>query len=280
MLALRNHLREFALPSTLILSSLFASSAIAQSAALTSTSTTSKPYKFEVATIKPADGGLTGTDIDPGGIVKLHSLPLKTMIAEAFNVEYWQIEGGEPWMEKNQYDVVGKPPDDFARTMPDTRHTWYTINDPRLREMLQALLIQRFSLKIHRSTKPGKIYLLETSGNTLALKPIKTIPPQQASAANSTIGWGAEHWVLSDTTMPQLAEFASGTYIHRPVVDRTGLTGAFDYRSPEAEDSNTFWADPQGSFLRMLKGAGLKLEPSTGDVETLVIDHAELPTPD
>lgn len=273
----QNHRRAFALSSTLILSTLLASSAIAQNA-LTSTSNISTPYKFEVATIKPANSSYTGTDIDPGGIVKLHSLPLRTMIAEAFNVEYWQIEGGDPWMEKNKYDVVGKPPEDFARTMPDTRHTWYTINDPRLREMLQALLIQRFSLKIHRSARPGKIYLLETSGSKLALKPIKTLPTQQASSGDSTIGFGGEHWVLSDTTMPQLAEFASGVYIHRPVLDRTGLTGAFDYRSPEPEDSNTFWADPHGSFLRMLKAAGLKLEPSTGDVETLVIDHAEPPT--
>lgn len=280
MRALRNHRRALALSSTLILGSFFASCAIAQNAIAT-TSNTGKPYKFEVATIKPANGGLTGTDIDPGGIVKLHSLTLKGMIAEAFNIEYWQIEAGEPWMEKNEYEVVGKPPDDYARTMPDTQHTLFTINDPRLREMIQTLLIQRFSLQFHRSTKPGKIYLLERSGSALELKPNKTPPTQEVPAGGrfGSIGFGNEHWVLADTTMPQLAEFASAYILHRPVLDRTGLTGAFDYRS-EAEDWDIHQADRNGSFLRMLKAAGLKFEPSTGDVETLVIDHAELPTPD
>ncbi|HKF49778.1 MAG TPA: hypothetical protein VKB38_20625 [Terracidiphilus sp.] len=54
--------------------------------------------------------------------------------------------------------------------------------------------------------------------------------------------------------------------------------GSFDYRSPP-EDWSEYSADQNGSFIRLLNEVGLKLETGTGDVETLTIDHAELPTP-
>lgn len=235
-------------------------------------------YRFEVATIKPVDTKgiiMVGTDIDPGGIVKLHGLPLKTMVAMAFNVQYWQLQGGEPWMEKTRYEVVGKPPDAVAHTMPNTRHTLYSISDPRLREMLQALLIERFALKVHFVTRPGKVYLLERTSGSLALKQVKGPPSPQTGATSTfgSIGFAAGRWVLFDVTMPEVANYASEYVLHRPVVDRTGMNGAFLYEG-DSEDPNTPATDPSGSFLRLLKQIGLKLEPSNGTVEELVIDHA------
>lgn len=278
---LRQHHRAPVLCAALLLSTSFASPAIAQNS-LSSASKAGGGYRFEVTTVKPVEthGDITvGTDIDPGGIVKLHSLSLKAMIAEAFNVEYWQIEGSESWMEQTRYEVTGKPPDEIARTMPDTRHTWYTINDPMLREMLQNLLMERFALKVHRSTKPGKVYLLERAGDSLALQPKKNASAEQPAPGGrfGSIGFAGDRWGLYDITMPQLAEFASAFVLHRPVLDRTGLAGAFDFQS-EPEDFNTHAADPNGSFLRLLKQTGLKLKPGIGDVETIVIEHAELPT--
>lgn len=240
-----------------------------------------KLREFEVATIKPVDSKaavkLTGTDIDPGGIVRLHCLNLKTMVGEAFNLQYWQIKGGQDWMEKNCYDVTAKPPDEVMRTMPDTRHTWYTIHDPILREMLQTLLMQRFQLKVSRTTEPGKVYFLAKSGKPLELLPTKARSAERPTSGLGDIGF-AGRWVLHDMTTVQLADFASAYVLHRPVTDRTGLEGSFDYKSAP-EDQDEYWADPNGSFLRLLNEVGLKLETGSGDVETLTIDHAELPTP-
>jgi uncharacterized protein (TIGR03435 family) len=248
--------------------------------------TTPQPLEFEAATIKPSSGGMTGTDIAPDGVVRLNALSLKTMVQEAFNLDYWQINGGEPWMEKNLYNVVAEPPDAIRQSHPDTRHTFYTITDPRLREMLQTLLIQRFQLKVHSTTQTGKVYFLERTSKPLALHPAKAdTPPSTTGSANvpapksrgGNIGW-AGAWNLDDTTMPELANFAGSYILRRPVLDHTGLTGAYDYRA-SSDDPNAPMADRDASFLNLLKEAGLKLTPSTGPLETLTIDHAEPPTP-
>ncbi len=260
--------------ATLTLTAAFAPSAIAQS---------THPLDFEVATIKPVDPQATnnsmGTDVDPGGIVRLNSFSLKTMIEVAFNVSYWQIQGGEPWMDNTVYNLVGQPPEAVRQSLPDTRHSLFSIQDPQLREMLQTLLIQRFQLKIHRTTQTGKVYLLERTSKPLALHPYKTVPTDASAPQSrfSSIGW-AGRWGIYDTTMPELASFASSFILHRPVLDHTNLTGAFDYQA-DPDDPNTPISDRDTSFMRMLNDAGLKLQPSTGPAEILTIDHAELPSP-
>lgn len=252
--------------------------------------TATQPLEFEAATIKPIPPNSTGieqgTDVAPDGVLRLNALNLKTMVQEAFNLDYWQITGGEPWMEKNLYNVVAEPPDAIRQSHPDTRHTWYTLDDPRLREMLQTLLIQRFQLKVYRTTQTGRIYFLERTSKPLALHPAKADTPASTAGSaeapapksrSGNIGW-ARAWNLDDTTMPELAAFASSYILHRPVLDHTGLTGAYDYRAT-SDDPNAPMADRDASFMNLLKEAGLKLTPSTGPAEILTIDHAELPSP-
>ncbi len=78
--------------------------------------------------------------------------------------------------------------------------------------------------------------------------------------------------------MPQLAKFASDFVLHCPVVDRTGLTGSFDYKS-EPEEWEMYQQDQTGSFLNLIRVMGLKLEADKGPVESLVIDQASRPSP-
>ncbi|MGA8110927.1 MAG: TIGR03435 family protein, partial [Acidobacteriaceae bacterium] len=235
--------------------------------------------------------GMMGNQVEvkPGGMVYLYGVPLKQMICVAYHLAWWQVPGGEPWVEKVEYNVVAKAPEISGKPY-DLRYSLIGIQDERLRAMVQTLLADRFQLKVHRETKAGRVYLLELNGKPLRLKPATTVktvrqddgPDAEPSAnqeagAFSSIGW-AGSWVIADTTMPQLAKFAGDFYVHRPVLDRTGMTGAFDYRSTP-EDNTAFWQDQTGSFLRMLGDTGLKLTPGEGPVETLVIDHAEAPSP-
>jgi uncharacterized protein (TIGR03435 family) len=244
---------------------------------------TAPPLEFEAATIKPVDPHasmtMMGTDVTPDGVVKLYGQSLITMIEDAFDLNYVQITGGEPWMETNRYNVVAEPPDVIRPSHPDTRLTWYTLDNPRLREMLQTLLIQRFNLKIHRTTQIGQVYLLERTSKPLGLRPAKVDNPAEPVRKRraGNIGW-AGAWYLDDATMPELANFAGSNELNRPVLDHTGLTGAFDYRAaPDATHASP--VDQDNSFLQMLEDVGLKLTPSTGPVETLTIDYAEPPTP-
>jgi uncharacterized protein (TIGR03435 family) len=79
------------------------------------------------------------------------------------------------------------------------------------------------------------------------------------------------------TTMPQL-RFASAI-LNAPVLDRTELTGSFDFRQPRPDLEPQYDGDQTSTFKAFLSQAGLKWERSKGTVEILVIDHAASPTP-
>ncbi len=242
-----------------------------------------KHLEFEVATIKPIDPDHprgNGVNVYPGGRVVINGVNPKSLVAIAFNLSDWQIEGGDPWVEKDNYNLEAKPPEGAQPPAFNLRHSLFGIDDLCLREMLQSLLIERFQLKFHRETRTGTIYLLERSGKPLHLRPAKvTADPQNPEYDNfGSIGW-AGRWVLSDVTMAHLAKFGADFYLHRSVVDRTGLDGAYDYESPNHEDADSHFGDQLGSFTNMIQEIGLKLTPTKGSVDFLVIDHAEKPSP-
>jgi uncharacterized protein (TIGR03435 family) len=239
--------------------------------------------QFEVATIKPVNTKAVitqGVDVYPGGRIRLNGMNLKDMVGIAFNLSYWQIVGGDS-MDRDRYNLVAQPPEDVRQSSPDTRHTLFGIQDERLRQMLQALLIERFQLRVHRETKTGKVFLLVKNGKPLLLTTTRAVSEdaEEGAAPDSfgSIGFAGK-WVLYNTTLPQLAKFASDYMLHAPALDRTRLTGSFDYWGPP-EDWNAYEADMPGSFMHMIGEIGLKLVPSKGPVETLVIDHAEAPSP-
>lgn len=239
--------------------------------------------EFEVATIKPVDPSLqmrsVGITIYPGGRVVISTLPLKTLIAAAFRLSYGQIAGGDAWVEKDEYDIQAKPPENSGIT--NLRYTWYEIEDSRLREMLQALLIERFQLKFHREKKMGDVYILARNGKTLGLHPTEfdSRNPDTSTEHGSpgSIGYGRGRWVIANATMPQLAKFADRV-LRAPVLDRTGLAGAFDYEQPPP-DLDPNYSDSTDSFLGLMPKLGLKLERSKGPVERFVIDFAAKPSP-
>lgn len=237
---------------------------------------------FEVATIKPFDtkNGVVeaGFHVYPGGRLVAHAVPLKSLIVAAYDVGYWQLSGGEDWMEKEVYDVEAKPAAQSGEY--SIRHTRFGIADDRVRQMLQSLLADRFHLQVTRETKTGPVYLLERSNKTLLLKPTKYSADQPV---NGTAGFSGEveyaggHFFVFDSSMPQLAKFGSNYILHKPVIDKTGLEGSFDYRDPDYRTEQEM--DFQGAFPAFLQQVGLKLTSSQGPVETLVIKHAERPSP-
>jgi uncharacterized protein (TIGR03435 family) len=244
--------------------------------------TSSGLLKFEVATIKPVNPNvlkMVGVTVHRGGRVVIQAFPLKSLVAAAFNLSGWQISGGDAWTEKDEYTVEGKPPETSGSNEYSSRYTLSGIEDERLRQMLQTLLIERFQLKFHREMKTGTVYLMEGSGKGLRLHPTEapSADPNPVGAMGS-IGWAGK-WVFYNTSMPQLAKFASDFVFHCPVSDHTGLQGSFDYRSPIQTDSETHFADQTGSFISLMDEIGLKLKKSKASCPIFVIDHAERPSP-
>lgn len=243
--------------------------------------------EFEVASIKPCDPKvmhMTGVTVYPGGRVVISCSTLSGLIATTFGLAYWQISGGDSWIERELYDVEAKPAENLQSTFPNLQTSWSEIRDERLRQMLQALLIDRFQLKFHRGTKTGTVYLLEKSGKPLKLRPTETPHPEpdspQTSGFDGNVGFASGRWAIVNCSMPQLVKFASDYIVHTPVIDQTGLTGWYDYRQPAPpSDEGADYRDNTDSFLRLIPELGLKLERTKGPVETFVIDHAEKPSP-
>jgi uncharacterized protein (TIGR03435 family) len=243
--------------------------------------------RFEAATIKLSGPPphMTGLTIQPGGRLIYPNSPFKGLVMAAFNVGHWQLEGGEPWMEKDLYDVEAQPSEEWRARITDLRHTLFTIDDQHLREMLQSLLIDRFQLRVHRETVNGKVYLLKQKNEKngpVGMQPTEFhgedgIDPKDPGFGS--IGFAGGRWVLVNTSMHQLAAFAADHVVHAPVLDQTGMRGGFTYkfRAPFADDAGIDYSNPPLDLL--LSGIGLKLETSTGPIEKLVIDHAERPSP-
>jgi uncharacterized protein (TIGR03435 family) len=104
---------------------------------------------------------------------------------------------------------------------------------------------------------------MEPSGKTLRLPPPERGPNDANPRDFTSIGL-AGRWVLANTSMPQLAKFASDYVLRAPVLDRTELSGSFDYKQTLDPESEIKYADHDESFLQLIKEVGLKLERSKG----------------
>jgi uncharacterized protein (TIGR03435 family) len=204
---------------------------------------------------------------------------LKSLIAVAFNLSTWQISGGDAWTENDEYTIEAKPPMTSELSTFNTRDSLVGIEDEHLRQMLQALLIERFQLKFHREMRTGKVYILEKSGKALKLRPTEAPSSgQNPMATMGSIGW-AGRWVLCNTSMAQLAKHASDFAFHCPVLDSTELTGSFDNKSPTETAAETHSNDYAESIIELFDEIGLKLKSAQGSVETFIVDGAEKPSP-
>lgn len=238
--------------------------------------------QFEAASIKPHDPNSRrgfSVEVHPGGRVLLSSMTLKSLVATAFRQSNAQvINGADAWIEDERYLIDAKAPENSG--VRNFNHTLFDIEDERLREMLQALLIDRFALRVRREIRTGDSYQLLRTSRALGLRPTQIPEGRDQSSLSSRIGYAAGRWVIARTTLPQLATFASTYIVRAPVVDLTNLSGLFDYRQqvPNGEPAYV-GIEHAGSFLRMLSDVGLELKRSTGPVEWLVIESAVRPAP-
>lgn len=199
---------------------------------------------------------------------------LHAMLQEAFRVQPFQIAGGPPWMEDALYSVEAKPPASSQSAKSKPPYPKAPPNDEQ-RRMLQTLLIDRFHIKLHRETREGPVYLLRRGSKVLKLQPAKDANEFPWAGSLEGGGLSGDGMRGTNITMIQLAEPIS-PYFERPVIDRTGLTGSFDFRTEYARDGSER-PDLIASIVASLRDLGLNLEPAKGPVETIVIDHAERP---
>jgi uncharacterized protein (TIGR03435 family) len=232
---------------------------------------------FEVATIKPVEHEpKSARYITMQGANRFveKDYTLKLLIAAAYNLNSKAISGGPGWVESDHYDILAVTPGEVRPT-----------HDEQM-AMLRSLLTTRFKLTSHREPKEFSIYELQVAKGGPRLKP-STAPPDDPPQLISTVY--PERMVLParNVTMSDLASILQRAMLDRPVVDRTGLSGKYDFDLEWAPDETQFGGEVLSApadapspplFSAIQQQLGLKLQATKGSIQAFVIDTVERPS--
>lgn len=254
---------------------------------------------FAVASVKPnkSGGGPMFMGFQPGGRFRATNASLRELVSLAFAPDQplpnFQIVGASGWTTSDRFDIDAKADEN------PTRETG--------REMLRALLADRFKVVAHTETRPLLIFTLvvnrpdgklgpqltKTTVDCAALRAARgnspsLPPPPPGPGARLPCGFagGFNRIAGGDITMAQLVTLLSRP-LNEVVVDQTGLVGTFDVDltwTPDQSPNITLPGapplppiDPNGPsiFTAVQEQLGLKLIPTKGPVNVLVIDRRE-----
>ena len=211
------------------------------------------------------------------------------IVKEAYGIsEDDRIEGVSKWITTQRFDFEGKVDD---TDVPTLRKLDY---DQR-RTMLQAFLAERVSFAAHYEARTLPIYALVVADGGSKLRQSAPDPngPGRSKGMGGLIQRGDPDLIVEGGTMPFLAQHLS-LVLGRTVVDRTGLTGRYDYELEWAPELEAASSVPMGngkpplaqtpasgpSIFTAVRGQlGLELKSEKGPVEVLIIDRVEKPTP-
>jgi uncharacterized protein (TIGR03435 family) len=257
------------------------------------------PLAYDVTTVKPV-----GPDRPYGGST------LRGYISGAFGVSVpWGMQGvmysgarvlgGPAWIDDDRYEIVGKAADDLRVAMEKMPASERTADR---RTMQQALLADRFHLKVHFETREMQIFELVPAKGGLKIKPTAPPPAQSdkplkpgempsGSANMSVNSTGATiltaHTISIDLFLNALRG-QSPDVGGRPIVDKTGFEGNFDltdFRFPglspplHGPGAGTAGEPDTPSLAQALEEKlGMKLVPAKAQVELVIIDSIDRPT--
>jgi uncharacterized protein (TIGR03435 family) len=216
---------------------------------------------------------------------------LKLLIQYAYGLKTTELISGLPgWTDSERFDVE-------ARTDADTVEAQKKLSkedaSAQRRLMMQTLLADRFQLKVHHETKLLPMYQLVVAKGGFKLKdadPDDTYPNGFKSPDGIAHGnmMAIQNGQLTAQAIPvstlsnQLSQ-----QLHRQVVDKTGLTGKYDFTlqwnpedmdGPAAQDASSTANSAPSIFTALQEQLGLKLEAVKGPVDTIVVDHVEMPS--
>ena len=258
---------------------------------------------FDVASIKPNKAGDNIVfNQARGNRLTMTGYTLQMLIQSAYDLQDFQIVGGPKWLNSDRYDIVA------TSSSPDLFKAEQPFGPTQQQLMMRSLLADRFKLAVHTETRELPVFALvlarpdgrlgaelrKASIDCAALAASRaraenTPPPSgDRPVCGSKVMPGAI--MAGGITMSDLVRRLSllsntGSSLGRMVIDRTGLSGAFDInlhftpdRIPDLGPGAPI-IDPNGPsiFTALQEQLGLKLDPQRGPIDILVIDRAEIP---
>jgi uncharacterized protein (TIGR03435 family) len=229
---------------------------------------------FETASIRVDTSGNPGFGVTrrPDGITATNA-PFEYLLEVAYQTKLVDWSHVPDSLRLERYDILTK-----ASGKLTGDQYW---------ERLRTLLVDRFNLKFHRESKESQVFALVFGKNGSGPGPKLTVSPDTdcpASPSGSNfcgVNGGPGQMRGQRVPMERIARELS-PYAGRPVQDRTGLTGVFDFElrwTPDQVESRPEGTDSGPSFTTALEEQlGLKLKSEKGRIEVLVIDHLEKPS--
>jgi uncharacterized protein (TIGR03435 family) len=230
---------------------------------------------FEVATIKPNDSGkpsMQGLTII-GDRFKTVNASLNDLIQVAYEVQARQIVNGPEWMAKSRYDIIAVTDE---KGVP---------NAEQVRLMMRKLLADRFKLKLHHYQRELSAYVLTVGKQGANLKAtgqngqLPNFHYRTADVGLTLFGTNA--------TMTDFTGYLQLVVLDRPVVNRTGITGRFDFQCTFTPDDSQFNGRPPlpantssapSLYEALQQQLGLKLNAERTSIDVIAIDHIEPPS--
>lgn len=236
------------------------------------------PVTFDVVSIRPqpwTNEGAVDVYVRGNTLYSEHA-DLYRLIEFAYDLppEGYRLSGGPAWakrgilsnvsgFDETLFRVIAKAPEGPAPSLD------------QFRRALQSLLAERFQLRVHHERKNLRVYnLVAARGgaklveNHLDVKEVLSMadgPPFRIRAVHAPVSR-----LVENLTDPNHG-------VGRPVIDKTGLAGFYDFQLQWAPNDLVDGA-PGASVFTAVEKLGLKLEPATAPYDTIVIDHAEKPT--
>ena len=228
--------------------------------------------EFANASLRPNQKGNAGGEgsesekisLSPTGI-NMQNVSLRSCLRWAFSVRDSQI-AGPAWLATQRYDIVA--------------NTDAAASGDEMKEMTKKLLANRFQLRLHRENRQLPVYAMVAGKKTAKLQTAAGGAPIMMPIGGTL--------VFRNYSMPALAErLATRPFdLDRQVIDRTGLSGSFDFSLKLADNETDLKhtlegmaqgsADQGPSMITILQEQlGLSFKPQKAAVESLVIDSVE-----
>jgi bla regulator protein blaR1 len=227
---------------------------------------------FEVASIRVRTDG-TGDvfTLKPfrfdfsGPRLAIENFRLSDLITYAYDIKDYELFGEPHWANIDRYDISANAADGAPLTRDAAR------------PMMRALLEDRFHLKVHTEMKEMPVYALVVAKGGPKFK--ESAPGTERRLFLQSERRGLVMTVTSGDMAQLAGQFSKRNNVDRPVVDKTGLTGMYDYKLEWGDDTATS-ADggAMSIFTALQEQLGLKMEPTKTPVQVLILDHAEKPS--
>jgi bla regulator protein blaR1 len=242
--------------------------------------------EFEVASIRPSSGSDPRTllQVLPGGGLRTSGATLRFLVTLAYQVRSFQVLDGPGWIGTDRFDIIAtvdrsRPAGDEPADPAKVTAAQLSNMQNQMRPRLIALLAERFGLRVHRETRQQPIYELVVG---------KGGPKIDAVPGNfGGLHIGRNQFVGEGATIDMLST-ALANQVGRPIVDRTGLAGSFNFKLNWTPDETIIpnGGDPLSTldqagpsiFTAIREQLGLELKATKGPAEVLVIDHVEHPS--